>query len=274
MRRPALLLLALLALTACPTPEPVQQDAALFQLDAGPLADVGSPAEDAAALDAARPDGSLADASVLAADAAQGSDAAALTDASALPDAGTADGGSKAANCASQFGNEMTNAFARIDGTVLAVVTPADTQCAIPNGSHLVLQVLMRNAAYRVVVNMLSDGRNGTDTKVRYLELHHALVGEPWSEGWHTGVAVDYPSTLGVHVADFTPVEQSALIQTVSDRLVIGAHVSAFSTSSGGYSSHLVHRNDSPPNTDGAVVIDPDSADPLFLLFYFDGQTF
>ena len=66
-------------------------------------------------------------------------------------------------------------------------------------------------------------------------------------------------------------------MQKASDRLVIGAKLSAYATSSGGStaaSAHLVHRNLSPANTDGALVIDPDSASPLFLLFNFDGQTF
>lgn len=41
------------------------------------------------------------------------------------------------------------------------------------------------------------------------------------------------------------------------------------------FSAHLVHRN---PGTaaadDGAIVIDPDSADPLFSLFFWDGINF
>src|SRR4051794_34872783 len=51
--------------------------------------------------------------------------------------------GDKSAGCASTFGSALTSAFGRIDGTVLAVVKPIDTQCAMPNNDHLVLEVTM-----------------------------------------------------------------------------------------------------------------------------------
>jgi hypothetical protein len=197
------------------------------------------------------------------------------------PDPGAAvgwDGGSKAALCAAKFGAELTAAFGRLDGTILAVVGPSDTQCTLPNSDHLVVQVLMHGAVYRVVVNVLSDGRNGTDTKLRYLEVHRPLAGDPWTEGWHPGAALDYPGTLQVHMdAGFTPLAMNDLVAAVTDKLRIGTHVSAYSTSSGGAtaaSSHLVHRNNPPPNSDGALVIGPDSADPVYLLFFFDGVSF
>jgi len=207
-------------------------------------------------------------------------------DAGSVPDAGPGlDAGgpyasvNKAANCASTFGNVLTNDFGRLDGTIVAVVGPADTQCAIPNSDHLVVQVLTNGAVYRIVINILSDGRNGTDTKLRYAELHHALVGGGWSEGWHPGATLDYPTTLDAHTtAGFTPHEMNELVSIVSSRMVIGAKFSAFATSSGGVNAsgaHLIHRNDSArASDDGALVIDPDSSDPVFLLFHFDGQTF
>lgn len=192
------------------------------------------------------------------------------------PDASTPDAGSKAAACATTFGSELTAAFGRLDGTVLAVVGPTDSQCTKPNSDHLVVQVLMHGAAYRIVINILSDGRNGTDTKLRYAEIRHALVGDPWSEGWHAPAALDYATSLDAHsTAGFTPYEMVDLVRAVSDRLVLGAKVSAYATSSGGAfadSAHLVHRNGY--SRDGALVVDPDSASPLFLLFHFDGQTF
>jgi hypothetical protein len=152
-------------------------------------------------------------------------------------------------------------------------VTPADTMCAMPNSTHLVVQLQVSGAVYRMVVNVLSDGRNGTDTRVRAEELHHALVGTPFAEGWHTGVALDYATTLGAHsTTGFTPYAMNDLIGWISTRLEIGAHLSAYATSSGGASAHLVHRNVS--NQDGALVIGPDSSDPVFLLFAFDGDVF
>ncbi|MHB8878210.1 MAG: hypothetical protein ACYC8T_31325, partial [Myxococcaceae bacterium] len=197
------------------------------------------------------------------------------------PDAGSSlgwDGGSKAALCASTFGSALTAAFGRLDGRILAVVGPTDTQCTLPNSDHLVVQVLMQGAVYRVVVSILSDGRNGTDTRLRYAEVHRPLSGGPWAEGWHPGASLDYPGTLGMHSdGGFTAVAMTELAAKVTDKLVIGARLSAFSTSAGGTrasSSHLVHRNYPPPDSDGALVVDPDSADPLHLLFFYDGASF
>src|SRR5262245_41579858 len=39
------------------------------------------------------------------------------------------DGGDKAAQCADQFGAALTDSYGRVDGTVLALVDPSDTQC-------------------------------------------------------------------------------------------------------------------------------------------------
>src|SRR5262249_7095216 len=69
------------------------------------------------------------------------------------------DGGpiDKAANCAATFGQALTSSFGRIDGAVLAVVKPSDTQCPLPNSDHVILQVTMNGEAYRLVVNVQSD---------------------------------------------------------------------------------------------------------------------
>jgi hypothetical protein len=201
---------------------------------------------------------------------------AARLDAHTAGEAGTAreaGGTSKAKDCASTFGTELTNAFGRIDGTLLAVVAPQDTQCAQPNDDHLIVQVMMNQKAYRMVVNVLSSG---ADTKVRFAEVEHALPGPAWSEGWHAGAVLDYVSTLAVHsTVGFTPYEMSALITQVSDRLTLGAPISVYATSAGGTkadSAHLVHRN--ATNKDGAIVVDPKGATPHFLLFHFPDQTF
>ncbi|MGC4120638.1 MAG: hypothetical protein QM765_39885 [Myxococcales bacterium] len=182
----------------------------------------------------------------------------------------------KAANCASTFGTALTNAFGRLDGTVLAVVKPTDSQCPLPNADHLVIQVLVDGAAYRLVVNVLSDGRNGTDTRLKYLETPRALRGDPWAEGWHPGAAVDYPGDLGAHVDAFTPHEMTELVELVAARLEIGAKVSIYATSKDRPSSaHLIHRNQGgAASDDGAIVVGPETAEPLWLLFAFDGTTF
>lgn len=182
----------------------------------------------------------------------------------------------KAAQCASSFGASLTNAFGRLDGTVLAVVKPTDTQCPIPNADHLVVQVLVDGAAYRMVVNVLSDGRNGTDTRIKYLETSHALAGDPWAEGWHPGASLDYAGDLGAHVDSFTPHEMTELVELVAARLAVGERISVFATSKNAPSSaHLIHRNqNTAASDDGALVVGPDTGEPLYLLFAFDGTTF
>lgn len=170
----------------------------------------------------------------------------------------------KAATCASTFGNALTDAFGRVDGTVLAVVPPDLQTCTQPNRTHLVLQVSMHGAAYRMVLNV--------DADVSTRELDAPLAGPAWAEGWHLDAPLDYVTTLGAHSGDFaTPADPVAL---VTDQLELGAHVSIFATSSGGAnasSAHLVHRN--LTNADGAIVVAPDTS-PHYVLFKFDTQSF
>lgn len=182
----------------------------------------------------------------------------------AAPDAAVPDALDKAATCASSFGNLLTDAFGRVDGTVLAVVPPNLQTCAQPNMTHLVVQVSMQGAAYRMVLNV--------DAEVSTREIDAALAGPAWAEGWHTDAPLDYVTTLGVHSGEFEKTE--APVALVTDQLELGARVSVYATSSGGTkadSAHLVHRNAS--NADGAIVIAPDSA-PHYVLFKFDNQSF
>ncbi len=171
----------------------------------------------------------------------------------------------KAEACADTFGDALTDSYGRLDGTVLAVVGPTDTQCPLVNDDHLVIQVTMDGAVYRMVVNV--DG-------VYYTEAPGSLVGPAWAEGWHTDVALEYPM-LGVTSTQFISQPMAQLVETVSAHIDIGAPISVYAVSSGGdlaSSAHLVHRNDS--GSDGAILIDPTGADPLYLLFRFPEQAF
>jgi hypothetical protein len=187
-------------------------------------------------------------------------------DAGALPqDAGGADA-SKAAACAATFGTELTAAFGRLDGTVLAVVGPTDTQCTMPNDDHLVVQVTMHGAAYRMVVNVAD---------VYLAEASAPLAGGAFEEGWHPGYALDYVTTLGVHSDAFTLHPMAEMVALVTDAIELGAAISVYATSTGGtysHSAHLVHRND--PDADGAIVLRPDTGSPRYLLFRFGDQAF
>jgi hypothetical protein len=182
------------------------------------------------------------------------------------PDDGGVD---KSADCASTFGTALTNSFGRVDGTVLAVVQPGDMKCPMPNSDHLILEVTMNGSAYRMVVNMQSTTG---DPNVQYLVLAHALPAPAWSEGWHTGLSLDYVNDLGVHGDAFTPHPMAELATLVTGALTVGSKISVYASSSGGASAHLVHRN--PVSADGAIVVDPAGAAPQMLLFHFADQSF
>lgn len=164
----------------------------------------------------------------------------------------------KAQRCAADFTGSLPPGFGRLDGTVLAVVPPAHPSCARPNDDHLVLQVLAGGAVYRMVVNI----------DVLYVETIAPLVGPAFAEGWHTGVALDYQVNMWKKAA-FAPAD---ITERVSARLALDARVSVFATTSGGESAHLIHRNFT--NQDGAIVVGPSTAEPLYLLFAFAHQVF
>jgi hypothetical protein len=179
---------------------------------------------------------------------------------------------SKAAACASSFGSELTHSFGRVDGTVVALVSTKDTQCALYNDDHVVVQILMHGKVYRMVASVKSSYG---DPNVALLPIEAPLAGPAWAEGWHTDATLDYVSTLGVHASSFTPYPMDELEVLVSNEIELGSRISVFATSSGGNtagSAHLIHRNH--PNQDGAIVVRPDSAHPRYLLFRFANQVF
>ncbi len=172
----------------------------------------------------------------------------------------------KAKDCANQFGDALTDSFGRLDGTVVAVVAPEDTQCALVNDDHLVLQVAMNGAVYRMVVNIAD---------VAFGQKSAALIGPSWSEGWHTDLTLEYPTDLDVHSPAFQQLALPAMIEQISAGIELGAPISVFAVSSGGEfasSAHLIHRNDN--NSDGAIVLDPTTENPTYLLFRFASQSF
>lgn len=159
--------------------------------------------------------------------------------------------------CTSTFGHALTQTFGRLDGVLVAIVSRNHGGC---NGdsSHIHLQVESRAATYDVAVNI--DGLSGKVT--------HPLVSGTWSDGWHPDASLDYVGDLGVHAASFATTSETALEQ----QLAKANHVSVFATGYGTGGVHLVHRNGS--GHDGAVVIDPLSESPQFLVFRFPQQVF
>ncbi len=173
--------------------------------------------------------------------------------------------------CASAFGTAMPAGFVRTDGTVLAVLPPNEQSCAMPNSTHVIVQLTVQGAAYRLVVNVASTSG---DPRVYSAHVSAPLPGPAWSEGFHTGITFDYPTTLGLHsdATAFTLVDAAQLVPELLARVAVGSRVSFFAQGSGGTSAHLVHRNGS--NDDGAIVLDPEGASPTVLVFHFADQTF
>ena len=175
----------------------------------------------------------------------------------------------KAKDCTDTFGAALTNAFGRLDGTVLAVLKPTDQQCPLPNDDHVIIEVVTNGEAYRMVVNVLSLFN---DPDVDYLAIDHALPGDAWQEGWHPGLQIDYAKDFGVKSDEFTPVPMNDLVEKVVDEIPLGEKISVYATSSGGSSAHKIHRNEGV--TDGAIVLHPGDANARALLFHFSNQTF
>lgn len=180
----------------------------------------------------------------------------------------------KDAMCAATFGNTLTSAFGRVDGTIVAVVAPGNEACAMPNRDHVIVQVQFGGAVYRMVVNVLS---NGGDPDIRVRTVTAPLPAPGFAEGWHPGLSLDYARDLGVHSTDaaWDPMTLPEAVDAISTPIVVGAPIAVYATSSGGsfsHSTHLVHRNGVA--ADGALVLDPTGPSPQWMIFHFADQSF
>lgn len=171
----------------------------------------------------------------------------------------------KAKPCVSSFGSLFTKSDGRADGTLVALVRPVDQQCAMPNSTHVVLELSILGQAQRLVVSV--DGV-AVDT------ANAALLGPAYAGGWHENLDLDYPSYLGVHSTDFQSVTLDEGVAFICSHMTLGAPVSVYAYSDGSKpsSAHQVHRNDGYP--DGAIVVDPTAKSPTYLLFRYANQTF
>ncbi|MBL8935062.1 MAG: hypothetical protein JNM69_10945 [Archangium sp.] len=188
-------------------------------------------------------------------------------------DAGIDAGVRKQANCASQFGTVLTNAFGRVDGTVVAVVPPGEPTCAVVNGDHVVVQVNFDGGVHRMVVNIESSFG---DPRIRMRQVTAPLPPPAFEAGWHPGLRLDYPSQLNVHSdGGWEALTLQEAATRVYDLVEVGAPISVYATSTGGSyasSAHKVHRNGN--GADGALVLNPTSASPTWVLFHFANQSF
>ncbi len=171
----------------------------------------------------------------------------------------------KSQACATEFGSLFTKSNGRADGTLVALVRPADTQCTLPNSTHVVLQLSIQNQVQRLVASV--DG-------VAVATHAAPLLGPAYAEGWHENVPLEYATDLGVHSTDLSPVTLDEAVAFLCDHLEVGAPVSVYAYSDGTLpaSAHQIHSNDNYP--DGAIVVDPTSATPTYLLFRYLDQVF
>lgn len=171
----------------------------------------------------------------------------------------------KAKACASQFGSLFTESNGRADGTLVAIVRPVDQQCAEPNATHVTLQLSILGQVQRLVVSV---------EDVAVASVQKPLIGPPFAEGWHLDQHLEYATDLGIHSDDFTQLTLEGAVDFVCSHLEIGDPVSVFAYSDGSKpsSAHQIHSNDNYP--DGAIVTNPTSASPTYLLFRFANQVF
>ena len=168
--------------------------------------------------------------------------------------------------CSNSFGSALTTTHGRIDGYLVSTVPIGAHGC---NGdrSHVHLQIRVQGAIYDAAVTMVD--MNGGD--VLFAERDHALPDGAWSEGWHPGAFLDYPS-LGVRASDFAAMTPDALAQKVLGELQGVNHISVFATGYGPTGVHKVHRNGG--GDDGAIVLRPLSGTPHLMYFHFANQSF
>ncbi|HET9625670.1 MAG TPA: lamin tail domain-containing protein [Kofleriaceae bacterium] len=171
--------------------------------------------------------------------------------------------------CTGSFGSAMSATFGRLDGFLVSIVNINGSATCRGDNNHVHLQVQVNGKVEDIAVNVQSTTGN---PDVFFRTLNAPLSGGAWVEGWHTGARFDYFTNLGVHSTSFTetPITQ---LQTQLDSLLANAnHVSIFATGFDGTGGHDIHRQ--PTSHDGAIVINPTTGSPTYLLFRFDTQSF
>lgn len=184
---------------------------------------------------------------------------------------GGLDGTAMRRPCTETFGSALSSAYGRMDGYLVAIVPPGPSSapCRADLG-HVHLQVLVNGAVYDVAVNI---GTDDATNDVHTTTIEHALLGPAWSEGWHTGIPVDYVA-LGVHASAMPLRTETENVNALMTELASANHVSIYATAYTPVASgaHLVHRNSG--STDGLVVTQPLSPLAHARLFSFSNQTF
>ncbi|MEO9195153.1 MAG: hypothetical protein ABI445_16000 [Polyangia bacterium] len=177
------------------------------------------------------------------------------------------DGAPMRAACKKQLANKIGQSFGRLDGYLTAITAPGNGPC-FADPDHVHLQVTTVDGSYDIAVNV--NDTSGPSVEFKTLDV--ALPDGAWSEGWHSGDALDY-AKLGLHSKDFTALPPSQLAKTIASELASANHLSVFATPySDGTGAHDVHRKNG--GNDGALVVRPTDGTAHMLLFHFQSQTF
>jgi hypothetical protein len=185
------------------------------------------------------------------------------TDAAPADDASRADSGSPPGKCTTSFvGTALTGSFGRMDGHLVAIVPTNGPHSCRADSGHVHLQVKMNGVVYDVAVN--------TDTYVAQKDA--ALPDGAWTEGWHGGVHLDYPTNLGLHTADFPTTTASGIESAIETALAGADEIAIFATPYDPTGAHDVHRK--AGGFDGAIFVNPSSPQAHVLAFRFSTDTF
>lgn len=176
-----------------------------------------------------------------------------------------ADGTPTRQQCTSNWGTALSAKHGRLDGYLVSIVPPSSTIGCNDDSSHVHLQVMMQGAIYDVAVDIGKTGDN-----IFYVSKDLPLANGAWTEGWHTTDGLSYTS-LGIGSAAFTRLSPAAASSTVEQALATVNHISVYGTGYSANGMHLIHYQS---GNDGALVLEPQSATPRFLLFRFSSDTF
>jgi hypothetical protein len=210
---------------------------------------------------------SQVDASTEPDDASSNTDGGSLVDASSNVDGGLATRNAACTPSSQQNGTAVNTAYGRLDGTLVFVVGVDQGHACNGDSSHVHLQVEVSGDVYDVAVDI-----GQSDDEVGLYQGNLNVPGGTWSEGWHSSDTLSYRSS-GVSSSSFPLVAPNPLGSNIESLLAGTSKISIFCTGySQGNGCHDVHYVDG--SKDGAIVLDPTSADSPVLFFRFSSQNF
>lgn len=173
--------------------------------------------------------------------------------------------------CTSSFGMQLpaNNTYGRLDGYLVSIVAPSGMNSCNADTSHVHLQIRMKGATYDVAVDA-TDGATNMDD-VHTATIDHDLPNQPWSEGWHGGINLDY-TQFNIHSTDLPFETKQEVVTTLNTDLATTNHISVYMITYGGDGGHLVHRNGN--GRDGMIVTEPLSQPSHFRLLSFTDVAF